>query len=313
MATIFIDGQAGTTGLEIAERLNQRDDLQLLQIDPARRKDDSARQELLQAADLAILCLPDDAAREAVELADGKTRILDASTAHRVADNWAYGLAELTPAQPGVLADAQFVSNPGCYPQGFILLIRPLLEAGLLSADTPLRCHAVSGYSGGGRQMVETYRDFDAARADALNSRDYALTLNHKHVPEMQHYSGTHVRPIFTPMVANYYKGMLVHVPLFRAQELNGAAPAAVHEVLADRYAGQRFVEVLPYNSTDVLDSGYLNPTALNNSNDMQLMVFGNEEQILLAARYDNLGKGASGAAVQNMNIMLGIQAQTGL
>ncbi len=313
MATIFIDGQAGTTGLEIAERLATRHDLQLLEIDPARRKQEAARQELLQAADVCILCLPDDAAREAVALADGKSRMLDASTAHRVADTWVYGLAELSPQQPQQLAEAQYVSNPGCYPQGFILLVRPLIEAGLLDADTPLRCHAVSGYSGGGRQMVERYRAFDAATADALNSRDYALTLTHKHVPEMHHYSGTQVRPIFSPMVANYYKGMLVHVPLFREQELNGTAPTEVHAVLADRYAGQSFVEVLPYNSSDVLDGGYLDPTTLNDSNNMQLMVFGNDEQVLLVARYDNLGKGAAGAAVQNLNIMLGIPPQTGL
>ena len=313
MARVFIDGQAGTTGLEIFERLSTRRDLQLLEIDPQQRKDVSARQELLQSADVAILCLPDDAAREAVALADGKSRILDASTAYRVADDWAYGLPELRDEQPEKLAAAQFVSNPGCYPQGFILMTRPLVDAGILSPSTPLRCHAVSGYSGGGRQMIERFRAIDAATAEAINSQDYALNLAHKHVPEMQHYSGTAVRPIFTPMVANYYKGMLVHVPLFRDQELGGTAPAAVHEALADRYAGQTFVQVLPYGSTDMLDGGYLNPTALNDSNNMELMVFGNEEQILLVARYDNLGKGASGAAVQNLNIMLGMEPQAGL
>ena len=161
--------------------------------------------------------------------------------------------------------------------------------------------------------MIERFRAIDAATAEAINSQDYALNLAHKHVPEMQHYSGTAVRPIFTPMVANYYKGMLVHVPLFRDQELGGTAPAAVHEALADRYAGQPFVRVLPYGSTDMLDGGYLNPTAMNDSNNMELMVFGNDEQILLVARYDNLGKGASGAAVQNLNIMLGMKPQAGL
>ena len=313
MARVFIDGQAGTTGLEIFERLSTRRDLQLLEIDPQQRKDVSARQELLQSADVAILCLPDDAAREAVALADGKSRILDASTAYRVADDWAYGLPELRDEQPEKLAAAQFVSNPGCYPQGFILMTRPLIDAGILSPNTPLRCHAVSGYSGGGRQMIERFRAIDAATAEAINSQDYALNLAHKHVPEMQHYSGTAVRPIFTPMVANYYKGMLVHVPLFRDQELGGTAPAAVHEALADRYAGQPFVRVLPYGSTDMLDGGYLNPTAMNDSNNMELMVFGNDEQILLVARYDNLGKGASGAAVQNLNIMLGMEPRAGL
>jgi N-acetyl-gamma-glutamyl-phosphate reductase len=313
MASVFIDGQAGTTGLEIFERLSARRDLQLLEIDPQRRKDVGARQDLLQSADVAILCLPDDAAREAVALTDGKSRILDASTAYRVADDWVYGLPELNNEQPEKLAAAQFVSNPGCYPQGFILLTRPLIDAGILSPDTPLRCHAISGYSGGGRQMVERFRAFDAATAEALNSQDYALNLAHKHVPEMQRYSGTAVRPIFTPMVANYYKGMLVHVPLFREQELGGTAPADIHQILADRYAGEPFVQVMPYGGTDMLEGGYLNPTALNDSNDMQLMVFGNDEQLLLVARYDNLGKGASGAAVQNLNIMLGMEPQAGL
>ena len=313
MATIFIDGQAGTTGLEIAQRLRGRTDLQLLEIEPERRKDDQARAELLQSADVAILCLPDEAAREAVALAAGRGRILDASTAHRIAPGWTYGLPELTPDQPESIAHAQHVSNPGCYPQGFILLARPLIEAGLLSDATPLRCHAVSGYSGGGRQMVERYRDFDAPTADALNSRTYALALSHKHVPEMQHYSGTQIPPIFSPMVANYYKGMLVHLPLFCEHELNGAGVDQVHAVLAERYADHHFIEVLPPGYAESMEDGFLNPTALNDSNRMQLMVCGNDQQILLLARYDNLGKGAAGAAVQNLNLMLGLQEHTGL
>jgi len=313
MATIFIDGQAGTTGIELAERLHARRDLQLLEIKASQRKHVEARQALLQEADVAILCLPDDAAREAVVLADGHTRILDASTAHRVAEGWTYGLPELNESQQQLLSEAQYVSNPGCYPQGFILLVRPLIDAGLLAPETPLRCHAVSGYSGGGRQMVEQFAAFDTATADRLNSRDYALSLAHKHVPEMLHYSGTRVRPIFMPMVANYYKGMLVHVALFREQELNGASPKVIHDALQSRYANQPFVHVMPHEDTSLLEDGFLNPTALNDSNNMQLMVFGNDEQILLIARYDNLGKGAAGAAVQNLNIMLGMDPKTGL
>jgi len=313
MATIFIDGQAGTTGLEITSRLQARADLNLLHLNDTQRKDEGARRACLQDSDVAILCLPDDAAREAVTLADGQTRILDASTAFRTAPDWAYGLPEMATEQRQAISGAGLVSNPGCYPQGFILMTRPLIEAGILAAETALRCHAVSGYSGGGRQMVERFRAFDPGEADALNSQAYSLSLAHKHVPEMHVYSGTNVRPIFAPMVANYYKGMLVHIPLFVESELHGAAPATIHELLADRYAAEPFVRVLPFGGTDMLSSGYLNATDCNGSNNIELMLFGNDEQILMVARYDNLGKGASGAAVQNLNLMLGIDEQTGL
>ena len=312
MATIFIDGQVGTTGIEITARLTARDDLTLLSLSDAQRKEASARQDRLQEADVAILCLPDDAAREAVELAAGKTRIIDASTAFRTATDWTYGLPEMNAANRAEIASSQYLSNPGCYPQGFILLTRPLIEAGLLAASTPLRCHAVSGYSGGGRQMIERYRAFDPEQQDALNSQSYSLALTHKHVPEMHKYSGTQVTPILAPMVANYYKGMLVHIPLF-SQELSDSEPAQIHEILSTSYAAESFIEVMPFGSTDMLDAGYLNPTACNDTNKLQLMVFGNQDQVLLVARYDNLGKGAAGAAVQNLNIMLGIDEQTGL
>ncbi len=313
MAKIFIDGQVGTTGLEITSRLAHRSDLVLLEIDEAVRKNEEARRACLQQADVAILCLPDAAAQAAVALADGQTRILDASTAYRTDPDWVYGLAELCPEQRQLIAAAQYVSNPGCYPQGFILLTRPLIDAGVLSADTPLRCHAVSGYSGGGRQMIERFQAFDATEADALNSQTYALNLTHKHVPEMAAYSGSNVRPLFSPMVANYYKGMLVHVPLFTQQELNGATPGEIQTLLEQRYAGEPFIEVMPLNSEPAANEGFLNPTRLNNTNRMQLMVYGHDDQIMLIARYDNLGKGAAGAAVQNLNIMLGIEEQTGL
>ncbi|XOV84411.1 MAG: N-acetyl-gamma-glutamyl-phosphate reductase [bacterium] len=311
MATIFIDGQAGTTGLEITSRLAPRRDLKLLQISDAERKDQSARAHYLRTADLAILCLPDDAAREAVLLADGHTRILDASTAYRTDEQWSYGLPELSRSQRQNIHDAQFVSNPGCYPQGFILLTRPLIEAGVLDPGTALRCHAVSGYSGGGRQMVEKFRNFDAVQQDQYNSQAYGLTLQHKHVPEMQKYSSTRVTPLFTPTVANYYKGMLVQIPLFR-HEVGNASKAQLHDILMSRYAKESFIRVLPLDNSMLVD-GFLNPTACNNTNNMELMLFGNEEQYLLIARYDNLGKGASGAAVQNMNLMLGFEETTGL
>ena len=312
MTTIFIDGQAGTTGLEISNRLAQRSDIELLEIDSEARKSADARRALLRDADIAILCLPDDAAREAVALADGHTRILDASTAYRVDKTWAYGLPELCSQQRTTIANAQFVSNPGCYPQGFILLVRPLIEAGVLDRQTLLRCHAISGYSGGGRQMIEAQQAYDTATSDRLNVQAYGLNLQHKHVPEMHRYSNTASAPIFTPSVAHYYKGMLVQVPLF-SQELAGLNVRQVHELLAATYEGEPFVQVLPWDSAQMLEGGYLNPTACNDSNRLELMVFGNDEQILLAARYDNLGKGASGAAVQNLNLMMGLDESTGL
>jgi N-acetyl-gamma-glutamyl-phosphate reductase len=310
MARVFIDGQAGTTGLEILARLDGRDEIDLITIDDAARKDTAHRRACLRDADVAVLCLPDDAARESVALADGATRILDASTAHRTSDGWAYGLPEMSPTARQEIAEAQFVSNPGCYPQGFILLVRPLIEAGLLERSTPVRCHAVSGYSGGGRQMIEQFRAFTPEQAEALNTQDYALTLLHKHVPEMHTYSGTQHAPLFAPSVANYYKGMLVHVPLF-ASELAGASPRAISDLLRSTYAGERFVRVCEASEGDA--GNFLNPTACNSTNNLDLMVFGNDQQVLLVARYDNLGKGAAGAAVQNLNIMLGLEEETGL
>ena len=314
MAQVFIDGQAGTTGLEITERLAAREDLSLITLSDGQRKDPEARKAALLAADVAILCLPDDAAREAVTLAKsgGHTRIIDASTAFRTDPSWTYGLPELGEVDGeqnrARIAAAQYVSNPGCYPQGFILFIRPLIEAGLISAELPLRCHAVSGYSGGGRQMIEQHRGFNAATADRLNSQVYALDLAHKHVPEMQRYSKSGIRPLFSPMVANYYKGMLVEVPLF-AHEVSHASVAEINEVLKARYADEAFVHVLPPDTAQ----GYLNPTATNGTNTIELLTCGQGEQINLIARYDNLGKGAAGAAVQNLNIMLECDEHAGL
>jgi N-acetyl-gamma-glutamyl-phosphate reductase len=312
---VFIDGQAGTTGLEIAARLRSRCDIELLEIGDAERKDPRARKTCLNDAAVVVLCLPDDAAREAVALLDNPaTKVLDASTAHRVAAGWVYGLPELDAKQRAAIRAAQRVSNPGCYPTGFLLAVRPLIDAGILDPARPLTVHAVSGYSGGGRTMIEAYQRAEVnGVAGVQPTRTYGLTLSHKHVPEMQHYSGTITRPLFTPSVGHYYKGMLVHVPLPNAWLERGASAANVHQALEARYADEPCVDVLPLGAVNALEDGYLSPTAANDTNRVDLMVFGNATQTLLVARLDNLGKGASGAAVQNLNLMLGIDELQGL
>jgi len=310
---IFIDGQAGTTGLEITERLAARDDITLLQIDPQQRKEPQARQSLMQESDLTVLCLPDDAAREAVELAAGSCRILDASTAFRIDPDWAYGCPELSDTQRQTISEAQFVSNPGCYPQGFILLIRPLIDAGILAPEVNLRVFGLSGYSGGGRNLIEKYQAFSSEQQEAWNTRPYSLSLQHKHVPEMHRYSGTANAPLFVPSVGNFYRGILVQVPLFISELKSGTTLDDVQQLLAQRYLHEQYIDVAAANDTTMLDDGYLSATALNNTNGIQLLVYGNAHQILLAARYDNLVKGAAGAAIQNLNLMLGAQESTGL
>ena len=311
---VFIDGQAGTTGLEIVGRLRARRDIDLLEIDDAHRKDPAQRRAYLNDADLVLLCLPDDAAREAVALlGNGRARVIDASTAHRVAPGWAYGLPELNAAQRASIRDGRRVSVPGCYPTGFILSVRPLIDAGILAASQPLSVHAVSGYSGGGRAMIERYHAAEACGlAGVLPTMTYGLTLAHKHVPEMHQYSGCAQRPLFSPSVGHYYKGMLVHVPI--ANEWMGARRAVdVHRVLEERYAEEPCVNVLPLGAESALDGGFLSPTGANGTNRIDMMVFGNNDHTLIVARYDNLGKGASGAAVQCLNLMLGIDELHGL
>ena len=310
MHKVFIDGQAGTTGLELAERLSARDDIELLTVPAAQRKDAACRASLHAAADVAILCLPDAAARAAAALAPA-ARYIDASTAHRVAPGWIYGLPELTASARGAIAKARRVANPGCYPTGFSLSVRPLIDAGLLAPETPLRVNAVSGYSGGGKALIAKHEA--CAAGPPWRTQAYALTLNHKHVPEMQRYAGTAAAPLFAPMVGHYFKGILTQVPLFRSELRRGATAADVQEALATRYAGEPFVKVLPLGEAPAGDDGFLDPTACNDTNRIELMVFGSEEHVLLCARFDNLGKGAAGAAVQNLNLMLGLPETTGL
>ena len=311
--SVFIDGEAGTTGLDVLRRLEARDDLEIIAL-VDRRRDVEARREALNSADAVILCLPDDAAKEAVSMIENPgVRVIDASTAYRVDPAWTYGFAEMAHgpgrmSQAEKIAGATRVSNPGCYPTGFIGLVRPLVSAGIIPAGWPVTVNAVSGYSGGGKAMIA---EFEAGGAGAF--RAYGLSLKHKHVPEMTLHTGLERPVLFAPAVAAYRQGMLVEVPLQLAALPSSPSVEVVHGALAEAYAGCRFVEVAELETTEAMTG--IDPEGLNGTNRMRLHVFGDRagEQVRLVALLDNLGKGASGAAVQNLNLMLGLKEETGL
>ena len=317
MATkVFVDGQEGTTGLQIHERLAQRADVELLRIDPERRKDEAERARLLNAADIAFLCLPDDAARASAALVSNpRTCVIDASTAHRTAPGWAYGLPELAAGQRQALRSATRIANPGCHASAFILLLRPLVDAGLVAPALPISATSITGYSGGGKKMIAQYEAAAQPGGDArlASPRPYALALAHKHLPEMMAHTGLQARPLFVPVVAAFYKGLAVSVPLHLSQLAPGASAATLHRALQDRYGNERFVRVMPLSDPETLEHGFFDIQACNDTNRADLFVFAGEGQALLVARLDNLGKGASGAAIQAMNVRLGWDESTGL
>jgi N-acetyl-gamma-glutamyl-phosphate reductase len=305
-AKIFIDGEHGTTGLLIRDLLRERSDVEVISIAPEKRKDLAERKRLLNAVDLAVLCLPDDAAKESVLMIENvNVRVIDASTAHRIAPGWVFGFPELTPAQTELIRASKRVANPGCWSTCFIALMRPLVDAGLIPKDFAATTWGVSGYSGGGRQMVEAFENENGANAKTKFIA-YGMKLAHKHLPEMQHYSGLTHAPVFTPSVGAFRQGMLVEIPLPLWSLSKAVSGADLHAALSKHYAGQKYVTVKPYTSEPPAE---LDPETLNDTNWLELFVFDNPktQQAVLVARHDNLGKGAGRAAVQNMGLMLGL------
>jgi N-acetyl-gamma-glutamyl-phosphate reductase len=312
---IFIDGHAGTTGLRIRDWLADRDDVELITLNEDDRKADAARRNAIGESDLAILCLPDDAARVAATWgAETGTRILDTSSSHRVANGWVYGLPELVPGHRNKIQDAERVTNPGCYSSSFILLVRPLIDAGLLPANVAMSVHALSGYSGGGKSLIERWESTDTGLQGHLFEAPYAVDRVHKHIPEMQRYSGLLKAPQFVPAVGPFVCGMRIQVPIHQSLLASGVTGKSVWSALSERYRDEPFVEVAPFPNENSIDEWSLDPTALNDTNQIRLHVFPNPAgHLLLVGLLDNLGKGASGVAIQSLNLMLGLKEGIGL
>ncbi len=313
---VFIDGRHGTTGLKIDERLALRPEIEILAIPEAQRKDPAVKAEYINQADVVFLCLPDAASKESVALLrpdNKRTRFLDASTAHRTNPDWVYGLPELNGGQRERVRTAQKVAVPGCHASGFIMLMAPLVAGGIVPRDYPASTYSITGYSGGGKEMIASYEEPQSLPESMKSPRFYALGLSHKHLPEMQAQTGLAQAPLFTPIVGNFAQGMVVAVPLLPRLLGKKVTPADVQAYFAEYYAGETFVKVMPLDAAPLLDNGFLPATACNDTNRAEIFIFGHGEQILLAARFDNLGKGASGAAIQCMNIMLGVDEATGL
>jgi len=314
---IFIDGEAGTTGLQVRDRLAKREDLEVLSIADELRKDVNERKRLINMADCVILCLPDEASKEAASMVDNdRTVVIDASTAFRIDDGWAYGFPELSNSQKDLIKSSKRISNPGCYPTGFISLIRPLVDAGIVPADSPLTVNAISGYTGGGNALIDIYESDEHEPWGA-----YGYSMHHKHLPEMAKYTGLNRKPIFQPSVGSFAQGMVVSVPLHYSLLKEGSSGKKVHDALSNYYDGSTFIQVMPIGESGAKEAGllergaFLRPDTLANTNSMELFVFYNdeEERMVLCARLDNLGKGASGAAVQNLNLSLGLDEASGL
>lgn len=307
---IFIDGKEGTTGLKIYERFAGREDLEILQLDDEKRKNIDSRLEKIYEADISFLCLPDVAAKEIIEKAPEDAKILDTSTAHRTNPQWVYGFPELDHGQREKIKNAKRVSVPGCHATGFISLVNPLIALGIADVDYPFTCHSITGYSGGGKKMIGEYKNIDRA-LEFSSPRQYGLTQKHKHLNEMTTLAGIAYKPVFNPIVADYYSGMEVTVPLHN-RLLNGVGSAQdIHNKMKEYYAGSKFIKVMEFGKEP--ESGFLGANKMSDKDSLQLYVFGHEEQTVLVALFDNLGKGASGAAVQCMNIMLGMPEDTGL
>lgn len=312
MTKVFIDGKDGTTGLKIFERFQHRRDIELLQIDGALRKNTAERKRLLNNADICFLCLPDAAARESVSLIEnGHTAVIDTSTAHRTHPDWAYGFPELSENHRSRVLNSKRIAVPGCHASGFNSIVFPLTECGLMPVDYPVVCHSVTGYSGGGKQMIAKY---DAMENDELYApRQYALSQHHKHLPEMKSVSGLIREPVFNPILSNYYSGMTVTVPLFSHLLTKTVSVRDVYEIYREKYSGSKLVHVLPLGFEEMLPDGMIAGNALSGKDGMEILVYGNDERIMVASRFDNLGKGASGAAIQCMNIIMGVDETTGL